>query len=440
MLEDWSAMTRWFALALFCCAALAAQQAPIPSSDELSGRPFVIKNKWVIGGTGNWDYLTLDPVARQLFIAHQTVVQVVDVDSGAVAGEIGGFGEAHAVVLDRNGQFGYATDGRENVIRVFDRRTFQIEFSIDAGCSPRSIAFEAQTNLLFAICGATPPAAQPPPRRPRSAPGQHPSAPVAEQTPRLPTGGSDVIVIDADARRPLVDIGVSGDFRVAQSDDNGQVFVTVGAAEQIVDARTGARLTWPPRIARLDAAAIAVEARRELDARHHDDSAHPLPLQWHSDANGFNSHVRFLQLDHTCANPRGLAIDGHSLRLFVACGDQALEILNAETGSVVNTLTTGPGADSVAYDASRKLIFTANGGGYGSVTVIRQHVTDSYSVIQNLPTMEHARTMAVDPSTGELYLVTSLYGAKLDNPPASGIGTLRVDAVAGSFQVLVIGN
>jgi hypothetical protein len=54
--------------------------------------------------------------------------------------------------------------------------------------------------------------------------------------------------------------------------------------------------------------------------------------------------------------------------------------------------------------------------------------------------MEHARTMAVDPSTGELYLVTSLYGAKLDHPPANGIGTLKVDAVDGSFQVLVIGN
>jgi hypothetical protein len=54
--------------------------------------------------------------------------------------------------------------------------------------------------------------------------------------------------------------------------------------------------------------------------------------------------------------------------------------------------------------------------------------------------MEHARTMAVDPSTGELYLVTSLYGVKLDHPPASGIGTLKVDAVDGSFQVLIIGN
>lgn len=150
--------------------------------------------------------------------------------------------------------------------------------------------------------------------------------------------------------------------------------------------------------------------------------------------------MHFLPLDRTCANPQGLAIDGHSLRLFVACGNQALEVLNSETGAVAATLTIGPGADAVAYDSSRRLIFTANGGGYGSVTVIRQHVTDTYAVVQNLPTMEHARTMAIDPSTGNVYLVTTLYGAKLDHPPANGIGTLKMDAVDGAFQVLVIGN
>jgi hypothetical protein len=96
--------------------------------------------------------------------------------------------------------------------------------------------------------------------------------------------------------------------------------------------------------------------------------------------------------------------------------------------------------DSIAYDAGRGLIFTANGGGYGSVSIVRQHVTDTYSVIQNLPTMEKARTMAIDPSTGLVYLVTTLYGAKLTNPPMNGIGKLQMNPVNGSFQVLVIGN
>jgi hypothetical protein len=94
----------------------------------------------------------------------------------------------------------------------------------------------------------------------------------------------------------------------------------------------------------------------------------------------------------------------------------------------------------MAYDAGRELLFTANGGGYGSVSIIRRHVTDTYSVIQNLPTLQQARTLAVDSSTGDVYLVTTLYGAKLDHPPVNGIGTLKLNPVDGSFQVLVVGN
>src|SRR5262252_4216339 len=92
---------KWAVLSLLAgaCATVVTQTAPIPSANELPGRPFAIKKTWVIGGAGNWDYLTLDPAARQLFIAHQTRVQVVDIDSGAVAGVVAGFTEAHAVAL-----------------------------------------------------------------------------------------------------------------------------------------------------------------------------------------------------------------------------------------------------------------------------------------------------------------------------------------------------
>jgi DNA-binding beta-propeller fold protein YncE len=135
-----------------------------------------------------------------------------------------------------------------------------------------------------------------------------------------------------------------------------------------------------------------------------------------------------------------LAIDSKVYRLFVACDNQAMLVLDSHNGAPVAKFTTGPGTDAIAFDPNRGLIFTANGGGYGSVTIVRQHETDSYAVIQNLPTMQQARTVALDPSTGLVYLVTTLYGAKLDNPPMNGIGTLKLNPVDGSFQVLVIGN
>jgi DNA-binding beta-propeller fold protein YncE len=93
-----------------------------------------------------------------------------------------------------------------------------------------------------------------------------------------------------------------------------------------------------------------------------------------------------------------------------------LAVVNALTGEVVTSLPTGPGTDAVGFDPDRGLIYTANGGANGSLTVIRQDVTDSYAVIQNLPTRQRARTLAVNPASGEVYLVTDLLGVNLAEP------------------------
>ena len=417
-------------IALAACTLAAAQEAPIPAATELSGRPYAIKDKWVIGGIGNWDYLTLDPVARQLFIARQGGVQVVDVESGAVAATIGGFADAHAVVLDPDGQWGYVSDGRAYRVVIFDRRTFHIEAHIALPCSPRSMVYDRDERLLFAMCGAVHPQQTPPPPRQST----RPPAPPATQRA---TGLSHIIAIDTEAREVLADLPILGDLRTAQLDGRGSIYITVGPTEDdpLAKIRGG-----EPRIAVIDAAAIAEEARKAEDTGSASDSkeaAHPKLVVL---ANGMNRYEHSLRLGHTCPSPQGLAIDSDHFRLFVACEDQAMLVLDSRSGAVISTLTTGPGTDAIAYDPGRGLIFTANGGGYGSVTIARQHLTDDYAVIQNLPTMEKARTMAIDPSTGLVYVVTTLYGAKLTNPPANGIGKLQMNPVNGSFQVLVIGN
>ena len=102
------------------------------------------------------------------------------------------------------------------------------------------------------------------------------------------------------------------------------------------------------------------------------------------------------------------------------------------------TLPIGPGVDAVGYDADHGLVFTANGGAEGSMTIIRQDVTDTYAVVQTLPTRQRAGELAVDPSTGAVYAVTDYLGVNLEKP--GGIGTLEQTPVKGSFQVLKISN
>jgi hypothetical protein len=438
-------MRRLLLLLLLTTAVAAAQQAPIPMADEIGGHPYSIRDKWVIGGTGNWDYLTLDPTARQLFIAHQTEVQVVDLADGQLSGRITGFGEARSIVLDPDGQFGYVSDSGAGSIVIFNRRNLQSEATIELPCAPRSMALAASQQLLFAFCGAaTPPA----PRLANLHTPQHSGSssdrqPKPDATPPA-TGSSHIIVLDVQTRSILLNIAVLGNFRIAQADNEGQVFVTVGPAVYNVDPRSLAGTYTPPRIARIDCDVLQEIAQREIAELAKAGAAPPSPreakLKWEIGENSDNPAVSFLPLAKSCPNPQGLAVDSRNARLFVACDNQNLLVLDSMQGHVLSTLITGPGTDAIAYDQNRGLIFTANGGGYGSITIVRQHQVDDYAVIQNLPTMERARTLAVDQSTGQVYLVTDLHGADLRSTPSNGIGKLRLDPVADSFQVLVIGN
>ena len=148
---------------------------------------------------------------------------------------------------------------------------------------------------------------------------------------------------------------------------------------------------------------------------------------------------RSLPLTNDCSDPQGLAVDSAHRRLFAACGGRQLAVLDSDTGNPIASLVTGPGDDVIGYDPDRELIFVANGAGYGSLTIIRQDATtDSYAVIQNLPTLARARTLAVDPSTGNVYLVTDYLGADLTQ--TSGFGTVKSVPIQGSFQVLMVGH
>jgi DNA-binding beta-propeller fold protein YncE len=430
-------MERWAVLLLAGCATVAAQQAPIPSADGLPGRPFAIKHTWIIGGNGNWDYLTMDPSAGQLFIAHGRQVQIVDVSTGAVTATVSGFQEAHQIALDDTGEFAYVSDGLADLVRVVDRRTFEVVANIPTGPSPRALALDPATGLLFVVCsgqrGENVTAREGSSHRGASEHQPH-APPPSSQTPAVAPSISTITVIDAQQRKPLADIWIAGRLGFAQSDGSGEVYIAVQDRNQIarLSAQTvAAAVQNLPQTARSgEAAAIAPTFAKT-----------PL-LDWtgiHQPAPA-GSRPHLIRIGQECQKPQSLAVDASAARLFVACNNQKMAVVNANNGDLVSAFTIGPGAESIAYDSGRGLIFTANGGGYGSVTIIRRDVTDAYAVVQNLPTLQQARTLAVNPANGDVYVVTTLFGANLANPPVSGLGTLKVNPVAGSFQVLVIGN
>jgi YVTN family beta-propeller protein len=105
----------------------------------------------------------------------------------------------------------------------------------------------------------------------------------------------------------------------------------------------------------------------------------------------------------TCVSPHGIDLDAAGHRLFVSCLNSQLVALNTETGAVVATLPIGKGSDAVTWDPKRKLVFSSNGLD-GTISVIRQTTPDSYVALAPIPTALSARTMAIDPASGRLYV------------------------------------
>jgi DNA-binding beta-propeller fold protein YncE len=340
------------------------------------------------------------------------VVQVVDVTAGALVGQVTGLREAHAIALGDSGEFGYITDGLADDVKVFDRRTFQVVASIPTGPTPRSLALEPQSGLLFVMC-AEPAAAIPAAPVPPSRPNTRRTAPLPPRPPARDTEiRSSMTVIDIEGRKALATILMPGRLGFAQPGGSGEVFVNLVNRDSI---------------ARLDAVAIGSSLR-----------GHPSQtpsLDW---SRGSHTEMRIFPLGAACVEPGSLAVDSHHQRLFTACGNMNLIVVNALTGEVVTAVPTGPGTGAVGFDSDHSLIYTANGGANGSLTVIHQDVTDTYAVIQNLPTRQRARTLAVNPASGDVYLVTDMLGVNLAEP--GGIGTLHTAPVNGSFQVLVVEN
>jgi outer membrane protein assembly factor BamB len=136
-----------------------------------------------------------------------------------------------------------------------------------------------------------------------------------------------------------------------------------------------------------------------------------------------------------CKSPSGLAIDTKAHRLFAACDNKLLAVVNADTGRLVSTLPIGDGADAAAFDPRTGTIFSSNGD--GTLTIIKSIGNDRYEVVQNLATEKGARTMALDSKTGAVYLSTAKLGPPPAPTPQNPNPPSHPTAIAGSFKVLV---
>ena len=313
-----------------------------------------IVNTYKLGGEGGWDYLSVDPASRHLFIARATHVLVLDADSGKQLDDIPDTPGVHGIALAPELGRGFISNGREGTVTVFDLSSLKATGKIKAGENPDAILYDPATKRVFAFNGRS----------------------------------GDATAIDAVKAEAIGTIKLGGKPEFAVSDEKGDVFVNIEDKSELL---------------KLDPQSLSVKARWPLAP---------------------------------CQEPSGLAMDRKNRRLFAGCDNKMMAVVDADSGKVITTLPIGEGVDANAFDSDTGFAFASCGEGV--LTIAHEDTPDKYSVVDNVPTQRGARTMALDPKTHRVYLVTAKFGpapaATAENPRP------RPAILPDSFVVLVLGR
>lgn len=334
----------WTALVvLFCCPAV------------FSADGYHVIKKYKLGGEGGWDYLTLDPNSRRLFISRGTHVMVIDADSGKPVGDIPDTPGVHGIALAPEFNRGFTSNGREGTVSIFDLKTLALISKVkDVGENPDAILYDPASKRVFTFNGRS----------------------------------HDSTAIDAATGKIVGKIPLDGKPEFGVSTGAGEIFVNIEDKSELTS---------------LDPQALKVKSTWSLTP---------------------------------CQEPSGLAIDVKSRRLFSGCDNKMMAVVNADTGKVITTLPIGEGVDADRFDPETHLAFASCGEGV--LTVVKEESPDKFSVLQNVPTEARARTMELDSTNHQIYLVTAEFGPKpaatADQPNP------RPPVLPGSFVVLVVGR
>lgn len=106
-----------------------------------------------IGGSGGWDYLAADSHNRRLYISHGTEVDVLNLDTGKLAGKIPNTEGVHGIAIANSLNRGFVSDGRANQVTIFNLKTLATLSTVKTGLNPDAIVYDPFTRRVFTFNG-----------------------------------------------------------------------------------------------------------------------------------------------------------------------------------------------------------------------------------------------------------------------------------------------
>jgi DNA-binding beta-propeller fold protein YncE len=114
---------------------------------------YKIVKKFPVPGDGGWDYVTVDPQNRKLYVSHGTEVNVLDADTGEVVGKIPDTKGVHGVAIAPEAGRGFTTNGGADTSTMFDLKTLKVLGEIKTGKKPDAVLYDPATKRVFTFNG-----------------------------------------------------------------------------------------------------------------------------------------------------------------------------------------------------------------------------------------------------------------------------------------------
>ncbi|GAB2971696.1 hypothetical protein GCM10027049_01600 [Mucilaginibacter puniceus] len=158
-----------------------------------------IIKKLPMGGSGGWDYLTVDGPGNRIYVSHNSRVHVLTITGDSV-GTISNTTGVHGIALAKPFGKGYTSNGRSNNSTVFDLKTNKVITTIQTGANPDAIFYDEFSKKVYAFNG----------------------------------NSKDATVIDPATDKVVATIPLGGKPETGVSDGKGNIFVNSETTNEVI--------------------------------------------------------------------------------------------------------------------------------------------------------------------------------------------------------------
>lgn len=270
--------------------------------------------------TEYFDYITVDPAARRVYLSRGTAVEVMNADTGELVGYVEGFKRQHGVALAPEVGRGFITDGTLAQVTIFDLKTLKTLGTVKAADDADCVVYDPATKRVFTMNGDS-----------------HSSTVIDAKT-------GDVL--------KTIDLGGAPEFAVA--DGKGMIYANLANVSQIaaIDARTfEVKAKWPAAPSgNSTALAMDREHRRLFSA-----GRNPQMLIVMDADSG-----KVIQSFPISAVTDAAAYDPATKMIFVSTREGNIHVFHEDSPdqySVVDTVKSEVGAKTMGLDAKTHKLF-----------------------------------------------------------------------------------